>query len=57
MSGSGVNKRRAAESKRAAKLKKDGLTVREIAAALKIKKSQVNARVELGERLLSVEAP
>lgn len=52
MSGAGYNKRQQADARRAAQMKRDGLTVREIAEALKIKKSQVPVRVQLGERLL-----
>lgn len=56
MPGSGAEKRSHAMAKRCAKLRNEGLTLREIAELVGIEKGQVPARIELGERLLSLEA-
>lgn len=55
MSGGGYQKRRRADAIRAAKMKAEGCTTKDIAAALGLKQEQVKARVELGQRLLSLE--
>lgn len=53
--GSGSEKRSHALAKRCARLRKDGMSLRAIADLVGIRKDQVPARVELGERLLSLE--
>ena len=55
MAGSGVTKRHHAESIRAAKLKANGWTTRNIAEALGIAPDKVKARVILGERLMQAK--
>lgn len=57
MSGSGAIKRARVTSIRAAKMKRAGATTREIAEALGITPQQVSARVQLGERLLTLVEP
>lgn len=54
MSGSGAEKRAHANAKRCAKLRRDGLTLKQIADQVGIEKEQVAARIKLGERLLSL---
>lgn len=54
MPGSGVQKRQNARAIRAAKLRKDGLTTRQIAELIEVKPEAVKSIVTLGERLLSV---
>ena len=56
MPGSGAEKRAHADAKRCAKLRHEGLSLRQIAELVGIEKRQVPARIELGERLLSLEA-
>jgi len=51
MSGSGYEKRRQADAIRAANMKANGRTTREIAEAIGVKPEQVKNRVLLGERL------
>lgn len=55
MSGSGAEKRSHAQAKRCARLRNEGMTLRAIAELVGIEKKQVLARIELGERLLSLE--
>lgn len=55
MQGRGAEKRSHAKAKRCARLRRGGLTLREIAELVGIEKEQVPARIELGERLLSLE--
>ena len=50
----GYEKRRQADALRAAKMKEQGATTKEIAAALGIKPEVVKSRVLLGERLKSL---
>lgn len=54
--GSGSDKRARAAAVRVAKLKRDGLTYRQIADLIGIKPEQVASRAALGERLLSLVA-
>lgn len=49
--GRGSTLRTHADAKRAAKMKAEGMTTRQIAAALGCKPEQVKSRVALGERL------
>lgn len=55
MSGSGSTKRSQNEAMRAARMARDGLTNREISASLNINVKIVPNRIQLGERLLSIE--
>ena len=55
MSGSGSTKRRQNDAIRAARMARDGSTNREIAALLNIDVKIVPKRIQLGERLLSIE--
>lgn len=54
MSGGASAKRAHAVAKRAAKLRRDGLSLGQIAEATGIDRDKVAARIELGERLLQV---
>ena len=53
--GSGSEKRSHALAKRCARLRRDGMSLQEIAGTVGIHKDQVPARIKLGERLLSLE--
>ncbi len=53
--GSGSEKRSHALAKRCARLRRDGLSLQAIADLVGIHKDQVPARIQLGERLLSLE--
>jgi hypothetical protein len=53
--GSGAEKRAQAVARHAARLRAEGLTMRQIADATGIKPELVTARVKLGERLLSIK--
>lgn len=53
--GSGAEKRSHALAKRCARLRRDGLSLQEIAGTVGLPKDQVPARIKLGERLLSLE--
>ena len=55
--GSGATKRARANAMRAAKLKAQGWTTRNIAEAIGKKPEQVKALVLLGERLQQLEKP
>ncbi|MBP5119602.1 hypothetical protein HUS85_27585 [Pseudomonas protegens] len=55
MSGAGAHKRGQQLAIRCAKLRREGLSLSEVAQATGIKKEQVNAKVTLGERLLSLD--
>lgn len=57
MSGAGAEKRYHAACKRAAKLRRAGLTLSQVAENVGIPKSLIADRIKLGERLLSVETP
>ena len=57
MSGSGYEKRRRADAIRAAKMAQHGSTHRQIADAINVDVKQVKSRIELGERLMSLEEP
>jgi len=56
VSGSGAKKRQQAASRRAAALRRDGLPLSRIAELTGIPKEQVAGRIQLGERLLSLES-
>lgn len=53
--GSGAEKRSHALAKRCARLRRDGLSLQEIAGTVGLPKDQVPTRIKLGERLLSLE--
>lgn len=53
----GAELRSQATSRRAAKLRRQGMTLGAIAKLLEIPKAQVQSRIMLGERLLSLEEP
>ena len=53
--GSGSKKRSHALAKRCVRLRRDGLSLQAIADLVGIHKDQVPARIQLGERLLSLE--
>lgn len=55
MSGAPSEKRRHAVAKRCAKLKRDGLTHSQIAEATGVDRDVLHSRIQLGERLLSLE--
>lgn len=55
MSRSGAVKRYHAVAKRCAKLRREGWTLSQIAQFTGIEKYQAKSRIELGERLLSLE--
>ena len=55
MSGAGAHKRGQHLAIRCAKLRREGLSLSEVALATGIKKEQANAKIILGERLLSLE--
>lgn len=55
MSGSGYEKRRRADAIRAAKMAQEGATHRQIADAIGVDVKQAKSRIELGERLMSLE--
>jgi predicted DNA-binding protein YlxM (UPF0122 family) len=55
--GSGTDIRRRVDSIMAAKMKADGYSLTEIAEKTGIKREHVNARVKLGERLLTLDDP
>lgn len=55
--GSGVDKRRRVDAVMAARMKAEGRTVGEIAAAIGVNRDQVPDRVALGERLLTLADP
>lgn len=55
MSGHGSQKRYHADCKRAAKLRREGLTLSRVADCTGIPKEQIADRIKLGERLLSLE--
>ncbi|SEB72688.1 hypothetical protein SAMN05216178_2022 [Pseudomonas saponiphila] len=57
MSGTGAHKRGQHLAIRCAKLRRDGLTLSEVAQATGIRKEQANAKIILGERLLSLVEP
>lgn len=54
MSGAGAHKRGRQLAIRCAKLRREGLSLSEVAQAAGIKKEQANAKITLGERLLSL---
>ncbi|WP_178116148.1 hypothetical protein [Pseudomonas sp. LD120] len=54
MSGAGAHKRGQQLAIRCAKLRREGLSLSEVAQATGIKKEQANAKITLGERLLSL---
>ncbi|NWD74816.1 hypothetical protein HX890_11940 [Pseudomonas gingeri] len=54
MSGAGAHKRGQHLAIRCATLRRQGLTLSEVALAAGIKKEQVNAKIALGERLMSL---
>ncbi|QYM99534.1 MULTISPECIES: hypothetical protein [Pseudomonas] len=54
MSGTGAHKRGQHLAIRCAKLRREGLSLSEVAQATGIKKEQANAKIILGERLLSL---
>lgn len=54
MSGAGAHKRGQQLAIRCAKLRREGVSLSEIARLTSINKEQVNAKVTLGERLLSL---
>lgn len=54
MSGAGAHKRGQQLAIRCAKLRREGVSLSEIARITSINKEQVNAKVTLGERLLSL---
>ncbi|WP_177409195.1 MULTISPECIES: hypothetical protein [unclassified Pseudomonas] len=54
MSGAGAHKRGQQLAIRCAKLRREGMSLSEIARLTSINKEQVNAKVTLGERLLSL---
>lgn len=56
MSGSGAEKRYQARDVRVANLAAEGLTHREIAAAVGIKPEQVKAAIQRGERIKSLNS-
>lgn len=55
--GHGTEKRQRADAVRAAKMKREGYTSKEIAAALGLYVAQVAGKVKLGERLLTLDDP
>lgn len=55
MSGSGSTLRAQSLAKRCAKLREQGCTIGEIAELTGISREKVNARIELGQRLLSLK--
>lgn len=55
MSGSGAEKRSQAKAIRAAKLYSDGVSLSEIASLIGIDKAKVKPRIELGQRLMTLE--
>lgn len=57
MSGIGAHKRGQHLAIRCAKLRREGLSLSEIAQAAGVSKEQVNAKITLGERLLSLVEP
>ncbi|CAI8811867.1 Sigma70_r4_2 domain-containing protein [Pseudomonas chlororaphis] len=54
MSGAGAHKRGQQLAIRCAKLRHEGLSLSEVVQATGIKKEQANAKIALGERLLSL---
>lgn len=54
MSGAGAHKRGQQLAIRCAKLRREGLSLSEIADLTGIRKEQANAKIILGERLLSL---
>ena len=54
MPGSGAEKRSHALAKRCAKLRRQGLSLGEIADATGVERDKVAARIQFGERLLSL---
>ena len=57
MPGKPAAKRYQSVAKRCARLRQQGLTLGEIAEATGIERDKVATRIQLGERLLSVEQP
>lgn len=55
MSGKASAKRAHAVAKRAARLRRDGLSLTQVAEVTEIPREQVKSRIELGERLLQLE--
>lgn len=55
MAGKAAGKRSHAVAKRAARLRRDGLSLTQIAEATEIPREQVKSRIDLGERLLQLE--
>lgn len=55
MSGNGAQKRYHADCKRAAKLRRERLTLSKIAMVLGIPQEKISERIKIGERLLSLE--
>jgi hypothetical protein len=56
MSGQGAEKRYHAACRRAAKLRRAGLTLSQVAENIGVPKSLIVERIKLGERLLSLKA-
>ncbi|WP_430444869.1 MAG: hypothetical protein ACQZ2J_27660 [Pseudomonas piscis] len=54
MSGAGAHKRGQQLAIRCAKLRREGLSLSEVAELTGIRKEQANAKIILGERLLSL---
>lgn len=55
MSGGGAEKRGHAVAKRCAKLKREGLTHSQISEVTGVKRELLHTRIQLGERLLSID--
>lgn len=55
MPGKAAGKRAHAVAKRAARLRRGGLSLSEIAEATEIPREQVKSQIDLGERLLQAE--
>lgn len=56
MSGAGAEKRYHATAKRCAKLRRAGLTLTQVSENTGVPRAVVASRIELGERLLSLES-
>jgi hypothetical protein len=54
--GSGADKRQHMTAMRAARMRREGFTLTEIANATGIARDRVAKRIELGERLISLDA-